>query len=242
MTQQNDCGDTEKATVEDKNKCELWRFYEKAIEGRNTHYAQYLKYVNLYAIFMGALFVAFYTLLDSIENQVFTIPVAVLGLITSILWLCSVKGYYAWINSWINVVQYYEECLNEGKRINEARFVYGLFFETEPSCCSVTAPSRFSTQKLTLLFVFSCIIGWITIILLMIEKYLYKSHIVCNCINECCVCVILLLMVLVLLFVFVKTLCKSLHDNINFHYRLERELYTGNEKVEKRLNVHPPKK
>ena len=191
---------------------------------------------------MGALFVAFYTLLDSKENQVFTIPVAILGLITSVLWLCSVKGYYAWIISWINVVKYYEECLNEGNRVNGARFVYGLFFETEPSNCSVTAPSRFSTQKLTLLFVFSCIIGWFTIILLMIEKYLYKCHIICNCVNECCTCVILILMVLVLLWVFVKILCKSLHDNINSHYRLERELYTGNETIKKSLNIHPPKK
>lgn len=221
---------------------ELWKFYEKAIEGRNAHYAQYLKYVNLYAIFMGALFVAFYTLLDSVENQVFTIPVAVLGLITSILWLCSVKGYYAWIISWINVVKHYEECLNEGESVNKARFVYGLFFEAESSNYSVTAPSRFSTQKLTLLFVFSCIIGWFTIILLMIEKYLYKCHIICDCVNECCTCIILILMVLVLLFVFVKTLCKSLHDDIDFHYRLEREPCKAKETIEKRLNIHPPKK
>lgn len=152
----------------DCNRDELWRFYEKAIEGRNTHYAQYMKFLNQYAIFTGALFVAFYTLLKSPENFVYAMLVAVLGLVTSILWLCSVKGYYAWIVSWISVVQYYEDRLNKGRKVSDACFVYKLFCEHESKACILTEPNRYSTQKLTMLFIAFVILSWVLAIVILI--------------------------------------------------------------------------
>lgn len=220
---------------------ELWKFYEKAIEGRNAHYAQYLKYVNLYAIFTGALLVAFYHLVDKPDYFVFAFIIAVLGLISSILWMCSVKGYYAWIINWITVVKFYEEQLNLGKAVSKARFVYGLFFDAPQNNCSVTAPVRYSTQKLTLLFVFSCIMGWIVSIVLIACKWLYDGKIICFCFNNLCTIVAALLMVFALSYVIVKINRDSMKDYIDSHYLLKFQSNFNKEIVESSLSIHPPK-
>ena len=43
----------------------IFMMYEKAVEGRNQHYQNYNTWTNLYAIFTGALFVAYYNVYDS---------------------------------------------------------------------------------------------------------------------------------------------------------------------------------
>lgn len=62
---------------------QCFRYYEKAIEGRNFHYQNYNAWVNLYAIFTGALFVGFYTLPEE-QGIGIKLLVILLGLITSI--------------------------------------------------------------------------------------------------------------------------------------------------------------
>ena len=47
---------------EEKEFNTLFKYYEKAIEGRNFHYQNYNTWANYYSIFTGALFIAFYTL------------------------------------------------------------------------------------------------------------------------------------------------------------------------------------
>ena len=49
---------------EDGNRQELWRFYEKAIDGRDSFYKHYVQYMNLYAIFTGAFLFFFLCLMQ----------------------------------------------------------------------------------------------------------------------------------------------------------------------------------
>lgn len=37
-----------------------FKYYEKAIEGRNLHYQNYNSWVNLYSFFTGAIFIAYH--------------------------------------------------------------------------------------------------------------------------------------------------------------------------------------
>ena len=80
------CVSAKKREIEENlDRSELWRFYEKAVEGRNAHYSQYIQFTNLYAIFTGALLVAFYHLIGNASYQPYAIIVAILGLSTSFL-------------------------------------------------------------------------------------------------------------------------------------------------------------
>lgn len=206
----------------EKNREELWKFYEKAIEGRNAFYNHYVKYVNLYAIFTGALFVAFYTLLGKGDCKLYAVFVACLGMITSILWLCSVKGYYSWIISWINVVKYYEERLNSGLSVHEACFVYGLYYDCNKDSCILTKPSSFSTQKLTMLFVELMIIGWFfSIILLFASKQITEIFQFLFVFYPVVVYLIIFCVVFASIIVCGR-IREKLKDNVEDHYKLKR--------------------
>ena len=50
--------------------CKKLVAYEKAIDAYQFHVQRYHTWVNYYAIFVGALFVAFYTILSGITNEV----------------------------------------------------------------------------------------------------------------------------------------------------------------------------
>lgn len=91
-------------------KC--FSFYEKAIEGRNSHYSNYNTWANYYAIFNGALFVGYYNVIKeptSKELIWLSLIIVFVGLFTSICWHQTVKGHYHWMLSWIKIVQKYEE-------------------------------------------------------------------------------------------------------------------------------------
>ena len=92
------------------DKC--FKYYEKAIEGRNFHYQNYNTWVNYYSIFNGALFVGYYSLLQK-ETSILLALIALLGFISAICWHSTVKGHYIWMISWINIVHNYEEELNK---------------------------------------------------------------------------------------------------------------------------------
>lgn len=231
--------ENETLSNEDKERCELWRFYEKAIEGRNFLYKHYIQYMNLYAIFTGALFVAFYTLLDKPGYNRYSLLVALLGLMTSFLWLCSVKGYYAWIISWLNVVRFYEDLLNRNHNVRDACFVYALYGGTDDGSCLLTKPSHYSTQKLTMLFVEFVILGWFVSILLMIGKV---CPITSNLLDKYA-CLFVVILVLILLMV-VVCICftDKLKDDVSYHYKLVPLDDSGDEKVKARFSVKPPEK
>ena len=217
----------------EKDREELWRFYEKAIEGRNFLYKHYIQYVNLYAIFTGAFFIAFYNFYDDKDSvkQLFAAFIALLGFGTSCLWLCCVKGYYAWIINWITIVQYYEDLLNVGRLIKDSRFVYRLFYDVEQSLklrsCIFLRPSRYSTQKLTMLFIEMIIVGWYIVICMVI--YPFQDFVLY--VISCLFVVSVFLLVIMLGQSQLSFSHEPLKDDIKQHFKLAHFITDENPKV-----------
>lgn len=84
---------------DDFDRC--FRYYEKAIEGRNFHYKNYNAWVNLYAIFNGALFAGFCALCDK-DMPMVSFIVCALGFVCAVCWHHCVRGHYNWMLSCIN--------------------------------------------------------------------------------------------------------------------------------------------
>lgn len=215
---------------------ELWRFYEKAIEGRNAFYKHYVKYMNLYAIFTGAFFVAYYNVFGN--NNVgagFATIIAFLGFGSSVLWLGSVKGYYAWIINWINVVQHYEDLLNEGSVAKDSHFVYRLFYNIEkvPKArkCFFLRPSRYSTQKLTMLFVEMIIVGWVSALLMSLYDLLRVND------EKVIFISVVVVLLIFLLFCFSNYFEDPLKDDIRPHYKLVPVSKKGDEVVHPEFTI-----
>lgn len=146
------------------DKC--FKYYEKAIEGRNFHYQNYNTWVNYYSIFNGALFVGYYSLLQK-ETSILLALIALLGFISAICWHSTVKGHYIWMISWINIVHNYEEELNKiideiNNKPNNASEkiekynVYSVY--TRPK--KEFHMKNISTQKMTSTFTFIVCIAW----------------------------------------------------------------------------------
>lgn len=127
--------------------CKRLVAYEKAIEAYQFHVQRYHTWVNYYAIFVGALFVAFYTVVSQIENircnpccdsgiffsMWLPLLIMTLGWFTSICWLASIIGHYKWMNSWILIVKEREKLFfgtssnqqADGSPDSSDTFVYG---------------------------------------------------------------------------------------------------------------------
>ena len=137
-----------------KRKMDYEDCYKVAIEERTRHQQNYNHWMNMYAIFNGALLIAFTA--DGVCD-LFKLLVSLLGVFTSSLWIMSVNGYYDWIISWIKVVSFYEAKLqmevnnesNEDKNV----YIYRLFAKTKKKF-------PFSTQKCTRAFTISVLVGW----------------------------------------------------------------------------------
>lgn len=137
-----------------KRKMDYEDCYKVAIEERARHQQNYNHWMNMYAIFNGALLIAFTA--DG-TCELFKLLVSLLGVFTSSLWIMSVNGYYDWIISWIKVVSFYEAKLqmevnnesNEGENV----YIYRLFAKTKKKF-------PFSTQKCTKAFTISVLVGW----------------------------------------------------------------------------------
>ena len=110
--------------------------YEKAIEGYQFQVGRYNIWMNYYAIFVGALFVALYSIwpkseIETLccackpvcgkapaavaESQEWFLPliISVLGWIASLCWYGALLGYRKWNEHWIKVVQGIEMVLNK---------------------------------------------------------------------------------------------------------------------------------
>ena len=78
--------------------------------------------MNYYALFNGALFVGFCTLLTATTNisktnntfeltnnyGLLQIILCAVGLISAIAWQCSILGHEKWEMNWMNIIEYYE--------------------------------------------------------------------------------------------------------------------------------------
>ena len=119
--------------------CKKQVAYDKAVEAYQFHVQRYHTWVNYYAIFVGALFVAFYTIMPQLGNiqrslcsesissflASVWLPLLIitLGWFASMCWLASIIGHYEWMKSWMRIVKKREEA----------------FFETTPNQSSNTS-------------------------------------------------------------------------------------------------------
>lgn len=166
-----------------KKMC-IFELYKIAIEGRNSHYKNYNEWVNLYSIFTGAIFVGFYTTYD--KDNFLSVFLCLLGIIVSMCWIVSVKGYYNWILSWIKIVHEYEKelnsnavCLNcsdckykcnEDANIDKKKYyVYSVYMGDR------NKKEHYSTQKDTLFLTYCIMIAWDIIFLYLTFKLIKNS-------------------------------------------------------------------
>lgn len=130
--------------------------YEKAIEGRNTHMNYFKSWVNLFAIFNGALFAGYYNIAKEFkpENTVLSMTVLVLGAISAWLWYFSMLGFAKWNLSWLYLVKMFEKDELGDKKVYRA-FIYP---KSKKDKKFIKRP--FSTQTLATIFVICIAIAW----------------------------------------------------------------------------------
>lgn len=166
--------------------CKKQVAYDKAVEAYQFHVQRYHTWVNYYAIFVGALFVAFYTIMpqsgniqrslcsESISSFLASVwlPLLIitLGWFASMCWLASIIGHYEWMKSWMRIVKKREEAFFETtpnqssntSSVSSEIFVYGkVMREPDRSESNNMLPKFISTQKITQWFVWSVILAWI---------------------------------------------------------------------------------
>lgn len=168
------------------NKDDKQYAYEKAIEAYWKHVDRYHTWMNYYAIFNGALFVGFCTLLtasteivakSSIKDDIellnatsisFENPYSFLliilcfvGIITSFCWLLSLKGHMIWMNNWMRIIKKYEK-ENVYSIILASESEFRLEGELKRRTIFYNEYYKaFSTSSITKVFIVSIIIGWI---------------------------------------------------------------------------------
>lgn len=164
--------------------------YEKAIEGYQFQVGRYNIWMNYYAIFVGALFVALYSIWPKsevgtlccackpvcgkapaaiAESQKWILPliISVLGWITSLCWYGALLGYRKWNEHWIGVVQKIERIIVGEENPLQTLLLdkYPKVYSDTPKSCSEDATSRYargyiSTQKVTGIFIFFVALAW----------------------------------------------------------------------------------
>lgn len=154
------------------------RQYQRLINARNFHYEQFIKWQGYFVLFIGALFIAYYTLVtadnrSSIPNfDMLQYAILLIGYVISLLSFLSAKGYYYWVVNWIRLIHRYEK-MAFGEPTDESyNHVYSLFYDkygsNKPQC--ICHGSNISTPKVTLLIDFLVTIGWGTILLYILLR------------------------------------------------------------------------
>lgn len=200
--------------------------YETAIKAREFHYKNFNYWANLYAIIIGALFIAFYTIFlsDCEKDEMYYLMLCMItfmGSAISFAWLQTVRGHYHWLKNWINIVLYYE-----GKIVGENgddKRVYSLFFDDEDGnknkndkCCLLKS-KNISTQEITIRVILILYIAWILLFLYSIGVLYKKIDIDHSFIAI--LGVILILISVLLPIIFFNCNVKS---NVDYHYKLKR--------------------
>lgn len=147
------------------NKDEKYLF-DKSIQARYEHIHFYNHWMNMYAIFNGALFVCLYTLVkeckycDSNLFLFLEILTSLLGVIAGWCWHFSSKGFYDWLLSYIKNTNEHENNL----KIQGKDKIFNIFYgEIENG---KLAKNPYSTQKLTQCFTLFVALAWSIVIVL----------------------------------------------------------------------------
>lgn len=125
--------------------------FDKVIKARYEHINFYNHWMNMYAIFNGALFVGLYTVKEGIVLRLLTV---FLGTVAGWCWHFSSKGFYDWLLSYIKSTQEHEKALG----IKDKDKIFYIFYGKMES--GKLKKNPYSTQKLTQFFTFLVAIVW----------------------------------------------------------------------------------
>lgn len=150
----------------------LFAAYEKAIEGQQFIVGRYNTWMNYYAIFVGALFLALYTIwpqqdMTSEKAKIWFLPaiITLIGWIASLGWYGALLGYRKWNGHWMMVVHKIEKTIsNKGTEEDFFPLVYGDMPGSNHSHGAERyMPGYLSTQKITGTFIFFVALAWIAV-------------------------------------------------------------------------------
>lgn len=151
--------------------------YDKAIEGYQFQVGRYNIWMNYYAIFTGAFFVALYSIWPSASGgcgcckccmpqvsgtgwNIWFLPlvISLLGLWASICWYGALLGYRKWNEHWMGIVRQCERNVlnptgNTGRQVYD-KMPHSPYY----------AVGYISTQKITGLFIIGIILAWLSAI------------------------------------------------------------------------------
>lgn len=181
-------------------------FYEKAIQGLEFHTSRFNTWMNLYAIFVGAFFIAYYNVSEKSNSNFVSTIVIMGGFIATVCWFCSLLGYYSWLLSWTKILHFHED--NLVKKNKRSYRVHSMIEET------YLTKTGFSTQKITIVFIFIVMILWLCLLG-------YQLHQVYQ--NDCCAYYIAIsapLLIAGLVWGLIFLFRKHLMSNIKSHYVL----------------------
>ena len=189
----------------DTQKMNTFTAYEKAIEGYQFQVGRYNIWMNYYAIFVGALFVALYSIwpkseIETLccackpvcskvpvaiaESQEWFLPliISVLGWIASLCWYGALLGYRKWNDHWIGVIQKIERIIvgKEDPSPTLSLDKYLKVYLDMPKSCSEDATPRYvkgfiSTQKITGIFIFFAALAWGGVIAYILSQWCFRE-------------------------------------------------------------------
>lgn len=130
--------------------------FDKVIQARYEHIHSYNYWMNMYAIFNGALFVCLYTLNGKNTENIILLELltSVLGVAAGWCWHFSAKGFYAWLLSYVKNTNEHEKKLN----IKDEDKVFSIFYGKLKN--KELKENPYSTQKLTQFFTFCIAVAW----------------------------------------------------------------------------------
>lgn len=163
------------------------RSYEIAIDAYWQHIKRYHTWMNYFALFDGALLVAFCTLMCAtniiigdmgkcvnahlflqgnglyLTNDYWALQyiIVALGIITSVFWLLSIKGHRAWKVNWMNVIEYYESKDLPIYSLVILDKKYDFRNKSGTILPKGIIPQGYSTDKITVMFIYMVILAWI---------------------------------------------------------------------------------
>ena len=182
------------------NNCEKF-LYQKAIDAYWNHVNRYHTWMNYYALFNGALFVGFCTLLTAtttikadsasqwnLENNYtfLQFTVCIIGLVSSCAWLASISGHEKWEKNWMNIIESFETaplyrlivCGKDDFLLKKDYDNHEWNNETTKDGKVLEKGDKFkaySTHTITKIFVWSIIIGWIICFCYSAYRYLKED-------------------------------------------------------------------
>ena len=170
----------------------LLELYIIAIKGYYNHFERYNHWMNMFAIFNGALFIGLYSIMGKdvkgafSENPTFMVFlklfILALGCMSSWFWFFSARGFYRWNISWVKTAAHHEEKLMQtflDDKSEQDVYVYKVFRKVGDEKYFETRP--FSTQKITQWFAGSVAFAWSAITIV----FLIQKHCELGCLSAC---------------------------------------------------------